>query len=121
MSLLMSLQILDHPTSEYSAGENIVRESTPGGKVFVLKEGSVKISLKGNEIAEASKPGDVFGEIASIKGCNYGATVTATSDCEFFIIDNFISYLKQNPEDSISILQMLCDRLTSMNESLTKS
>lgn len=116
MSLLMSLQILDHPTSKFNTDDVIVQEATPGGKVFVLKSGSVKVSLQGNKITDISKPGQLFGEIACIKGCNYGATVTATSDSEFFIIDNFITYLKQNPEDSITVLQVLCDRITDMNK-----
>ena len=121
MSLLMSLQILDHPTTKFSSGDVIVEEATPGGKVFVLKQGSVKVTLQGKEITETSTPGQFFGEIASLKGRNYGATVTATSDCEFFIIDNFISYLKQNPEDSITILRTLCDRITDMNQNFTNS
>ena len=119
MSLLMSLQILDHPTTEFKKGDVIVKEATPGGKVFVLIEGSVKVTLKENELTETNTPGELFGEIASIKGCNYGATVTATGDCKFFVIDNFISYLKQNPEDSIKVLKNLCDRITSMNQYIT--
>lgn len=119
MSLLMSLQILDHPTTDFKTGETIVKEATPGGKVFVLKEGEVEVTLKENSIATISKPGEIFGEIASIKGCNYGATVTAKSDCTFFVIDNFISYLKQYPDDSIKVLKNLCDRITNMNENLT--
>ena len=119
MSLLMSLQILDHPTTQFSEGDTVVKEATPGGKVFILIEGSVEVSLRGNIIASTSKPGEIFGEIASIKGCNYGATVTAKSDCSFFVIDNFISYLKQHPDDSIKVLKNLCNRITDMNENMT--
>ena len=119
MSLLMSLQVADHPTTEFKTGEVIVKEASPGAKVFVLKSGSVKISINGKDLAETDKPGDIFGEIATIKGCNYGATVTATSDSEFFVIDNFITYLKQNPDDSISILKMFCERILSMNKNVS--
>lgn len=119
MSLLMSLQILEHPTTEFKNGDIIVKEATPGGKVFVLIEGSVKVTLNGNDLTQANAPGELFGEIASIKGCNYGATVTATSDSKFFVIDNFISYLKQHPEDSIKVLQNLCDRITNMNQNVS--
>jgi len=121
MSLLMSLQILDHPTTEFNNGDTIVKEATPGGKVFVLIEGSVKVTLNDNLLTEVNSPGELFGEIASIKGCNYGATVTATSDCKFFVIDNFISYLKQHPDDSIKVLRNLCDRVTSMNQNATEA
>ena len=121
MSLLMSLKILDHPETEYKEGEVITKEATPGGKVFVLIEGSVKVTLKGNCLTEIDTPGELFGEIASIKGCNYGATVTTTSDSKFFVIDNFISYLKQHPDDSIKVLKNLCDRITSMNKNVADS
>ena len=119
MSLLMSLQILDHAKTTFNPGEVVVKEATPGGIVYVLISGSVTVSLKGKEIAKISKPGQLFGEIASIKGCNHGATVTASSESEFFVIDNFITYLKQNPEDSIKVLKILCDRITDMNQNCT--
>ena len=38
MSLIMSLQINEHPVTEFNKGDVIVKEATPGGKVFILTE-----------------------------------------------------------------------------------
>ena len=62
--------------------------------------------------------GDIFGEIASVRGCNYGATVTAAEDSQFYVIRDFITFLKQNPNDSIYVMKMLCDRIVKMNENI---
>ena len=116
MSLFVSLQVLNHQTKTFNAGEVLIEEGKPGAKVYVLIKGEVCISLHGKELARTSTPGDMLGEIASIRGCNNGATVTATRESEFFVIDDFISYLKQNPDDSISVMKILCDRIANMNQ-----
>ena len=112
----MSLKILGHPETEFKKGEIIIQEATPGGKVFVLCEGAVKVTLEGKDIATCNEAGEIIGEIATIKGCNYGATVTATEDSRFFVIDDLLSYVKQNPEDSIKIMKTLCERIVKMNQ-----
>jgi len=112
----MSLQVLDQPRKTFSSGEAVIKESTPGGTVYVLIKGEVKVTLQDKEVATISSKGQIFGEIASIRSCNYGATVTALSDCEFFVIPNIITYLKQNPEDAISMMKILCERIANMNE-----
>jgi CRP-like cAMP-binding protein len=118
MSLVMSLKILNHPLSEFKKGEVVVKESSPGGKVYVLASGSVAVTLAGQLITSCSEKGETFGEIASIRGCNYGATVTATEDSKFYVINDFLTYLRQNPDDSIDIMKMLCERIVKMNLNL---
>jgi CRP/FNR family transcriptional regulator, cyclic AMP receptor protein len=116
MSLLMSLQINQHPVTEFTKGDVIVKEATPGGKVFILAEGSVEVTLQGKQIATANAAGEIFGEIASIRGRNYGATVTASEDSKFYIINDFVTFLRQNSDDALSVLKMLCERIDNMNQ-----
>jgi CRP-like cAMP-binding protein len=115
MSLLMSLQVLDHPKTTFKKGETIIREATPASKVFVLVKGAAEVNIQGQKIAQVDKAGELLGEIANIRGCNYGATVTTLCDSEFFVIDNFITYLKQNPDDSITVMKLLCERISQLN------
>ena len=117
MSLIMSLKILDHPVTELKKGDAIIKEATPGGKVYVLDSGKVEISIGGKVIAESDNSGDIFGEIATMVGCNYSATVTCSEDSKFYVIDDFITFLKQNPDDSIKVIKMLCERVVRINES----
>ncbi len=121
MSLIMSLKLNDHPATTYPGGVSIIKEATPGGKVFILKQGEVTVSINDKKITTISKPGEIFGEIASIKGCKYGATVTTNMESSFYIIDNLTTYLKRNPDDAIYLLQNLCDRIISMNENFKSS
>ena len=103
MSLLTSLQVMEHPKSTFKIGDTITEENKPGGKVFIMLKGAVEVSLNGQVIATQVSPGEIFGEIATICGCNYSATVTVVEESEFFVIDNFLTYLKQNPDDSITV------------------
>ena len=116
MSLLTSLKVADHPKTSFKVGETLTVENTPGGKVFIMIKGVVEVSLNKQVIATIANPGEIFGEIETICGCNYGATVTVVDDSEFFIIDNFLTYLKQNPDDSIVVMKGLCERIIMMND-----
>jgi CRP-like cAMP-binding protein len=76
LSLVESLM-----TSEsYSAGRSIVREGDVGYEFFVIKEGTVDVTV-GAEVVRRLGPGDFFGEmgIASHDG-KRTATVTARTD-----------------------------------------
>ena len=89
----------------------------PDKRPPLLDSGIVEISIDGKVIAESDTSGDIFGEIATMVGCNYSATVTCTEDSKFYIIDDFITFLKQNPDDSIKVIKMLCERVVRINES----
>lgn len=60
------------------AGEVIVHEGRPVTHLFYLADGSVAISLNGQEIAR-SGPGHFFGEITVLSGGPATATVTLTT------------------------------------------
>ena len=116
MALLTSLKDLDHPTQIFKIGQKITEEGSPGKKVYILKKGIVAVSINKKVIATALDPGSIFGEIASVCGCNHSATVTAVEESEFFVIDDFITYLHQHPEDSLSVIKSLCERIVLLND-----
>ncbi|MCM8530724.1 MAG: Crp/Fnr family transcriptional regulator [Lentisphaeraceae bacterium] len=116
MSLLTSLRVLDHPVSKFKIGDMITEESCQGGKVFILIKGIVEVSINRKTIATVIDPGAIFGEIASVCGCNHSATVTVVEDSEFYIIDNFISHLKKYPDDSMAVIRSLCERIVMLND-----
>jgi MFS family permease len=61
------------------AGDDIVREGEPGDHFYVIAEGRVRISVRGDE-RRVEGPGDFFGEIALLRECPRTATVTALDD-----------------------------------------
>ena len=63
-------------THRFKAGHRIVNEGDPGEILYVIKEGAVVCTQKGQELRRMEK-GDFFGELALLHGGTRTATVTA--------------------------------------------
>ena len=116
--LTTSLKILNTPVIRFSEGDTIIKEGDTGSKVYVLLKGSVTVSRQNMPIASIDTSGEVFGEIATVLGKNYGATVTAAGESTLFIIDNFQTFIRQNPDESWAIIRMLCSRIDQTTNKL---
>jgi NNP family nitrate/nitrite transporter-like MFS transporter len=72
------------------ADEYVFREGDEGDALYVILEGTVKVTRgagQGNEIELATlRAGDCLGEIALIDGTPRSASVRAVEPCEFFLI-----------------------------------
>jgi small-conductance mechanosensitive channel/CRP-like cAMP-binding protein len=84
----------------YAAREVIVRQSEPGGSMFVVARGEVSVSLEPgrSELARLG-PGDFFGEMSLLTGDPRTATVTAVRDAELLEIrtEAFRRFVLGNP------------------------
>ncbi|MCH2204970.1 MAG: cyclic nucleotide-binding domain-containing protein [Lentisphaerales bacterium] len=116
MSLLTSLQVHDVPRVKLRVGDKVTEEGAPGCKVYVMIKGIVEVSISKQVIATVLEPGAIFGEIAAMCGCNHSATVVALEESEFFVIDDFRGFLKRNPEESLTVIKSLCERIVLMND-----
>lgn len=70
--------------AHFAAGKIIVREGEPGRALFLVKEGTVRITmLLDGEVIELTKlgRGGCFGEVAVLSGRPRTATVVAQDDC----------------------------------------
>ncbi|MBI5417519.1 Crp/Fnr family transcriptional regulator [Candidatus Poribacteria bacterium] len=113
-------------TSErnYKQDEIIFHENDTGSFLFILKSGSVKISIcdrNGNEdILKIIYPNDFFGEMSLLDGQHRSATVTAIEDCSTLIIqrENFIELISKYPEMALNILAVLCRRIRKTDEKI---
>jgi CRP-like cAMP-binding protein len=82
----------------------------------------VKISVPaagGREIVlSIMREGDIFGEIALLDGRPHAADATATTDCDLMIIEcqEFLPFLRSQPDLSIQIIEILCARLRRRTE-----
>ena len=71
-------------------GEVIIKEGDPGDLFYVLEEGSVAISIKGETIGELFASGSAsFGDLAIMYNSPRAATITGTSDCTLWCLDRF--------------------------------
>ncbi|GIW82531.1 MAG: mechanosensitive ion channel protein MscS [Gemmatales bacterium] len=101
----------------YASGEIIIREGEGGNDLFILHSGEVSVSVldENGQQVELGRLGehDFFGEMSLMTGAKRSATVTATKDCEVFVIDKFAlaPLLESLPHLAEHISETLADRL----------
>ena len=101
----------DAPVLSIETGEVLLQQGDPADRIFVLKQRAVHITKDGTSICTIKSPGSAFGEIATLLGIPSTATVTATMDSSFVVIENPLASLKQNPEFSLELAKLLAHRL----------
>lgn len=103
----------------FESGEVLLREGTSGSEIFALNEGSVSISVKGNQVGTLSAP-DIFGMVAAFSGGPRSATVTALTDGSLFCVerDRFDLLLKTHPQTLQQFMDTISRILASMNSQM---
>ena len=93
-------------------GERVCGEGSPGYSFFVIESGTASVTSDGGA-ARTLGPGDFFGEIALMETGRRTATVTASSQLEFFALwgGDFRLLEREQPEVAESIRQAVADRL----------
>jgi CRP-like cAMP-binding protein len=111
-------QLLAHAhVARYDQGKVIFLKASPGTGMMAVLKGRVRISAPsadGREIVlNLIDEGEIFGEIALLDGKDRSADAIAQTDCELLVIErrSFIPFLKNNPEASLRLLSVLCERL----------
>jgi CRP-like cAMP-binding protein len=106
----------------FDRGETLVHVGGPGGSVFLIETGRVRISLPGTESREVTLahmgPGDCFGEMSMLDGEPRSATVTAVEDTVVLegTRDDFMRSLEKSPRIAMSLLVMMSQRLRAAND-----
>jgi CRP/FNR family transcriptional regulator, cyclic AMP receptor protein len=84
--------------------------------------GSVRISIPsphGKQIVLADLPaGEIFGEIALLDGRGRSADATALTNCDLVVLSrrDVLPILKQHPDVSLTLLEVVCRRLRDADE-----
>ena len=100
----------------FSDGGTLMREGEIGDVMFVIVSGEVQVLMsqgqKDVEIARR-KAGEFVGEMALISKEPRSATITAVGDVHALCIDqkSFESLLRDRPDASLAVIQVLCERL----------
>jgi len=106
------------------AGSVLFREGDPGGAMYLIEGGRVRIHVldaDGDEVTLAElAAGDFFGEMAILDGKPRSATATVTEDARLAVLtrDDFNDFVGRNPEVALSMLGAIAERLRQTSEML---
>jgi len=94
------------------AGKPLFTVGESGDRMYVLMEGNAVVTV-GSNVVERALPGALLGELALIGHAVRGATVMATTDCQFLPIDarRFQFLVQQTPNFALHVMRTMADRL----------
>jgi CRP-like cAMP-binding protein len=106
---------------ERPAGAIIFEEGDDGDYMYVILQGKVRLSLRGETIG-AEFPGGIVGEMALLNSDVRSATATTETTCKLALIDRecFIALIRHTPEFALHVMNVLADRLRLANEILAE-
>lgn len=101
---------------EYPKNTMIFSEVMPGGELYIIQKGSVKITkiVNDNEVLLAVlKPGDIFGEMSLIEDKPRSASAIAYEDTQLLAVnkENFARMVKSQPQIITRLTQLLAERI----------
>ncbi|MGC8766430.1 MAG: Crp/Fnr family transcriptional regulator [Brevinematia bacterium] len=107
---------LENYEVKFKEGSIIFCEFEPGGEMYIIKEGKVRISKIQNQkekIIDIIGPGEMFGEMALIDNERRTATIIAETDVTLIRVDrdNFEMLAKTNPQWAIKLLKIFSRRI----------
>ena len=108
----------------FGPGQVIFHLGDPGGLLYVISRGKVKISHttpEGQEVVLAILgPGDFFGELALLDDAPRSATSIALEPTETWTLhrEEFMHYLTDNPDFALHVLKTLARHIRRLNTQL---
>jgi CRP/FNR family transcriptional regulator, cyclic AMP receptor protein len=107
----------------YDEGKIIFREKEEGTQMFIVQEGSVRISKnmggKEHTLAVLGK-GEFFGEMAIVNRVKRTASATAMNTVKLLAFDRtgFIKMIEKNAKIALNVIDKLCRRLAQANQQI---
>jgi MFS family permease len=93
------------------AGTIVMNQGDPGDRFYAIADGTVSVSRDGEHLADLGR-GDCFGEIALISNVPRTATVTTTSDAQFYALeaDPFVTAVTGHAPVSHAVADLVAER-----------
>jgi CRP-like cAMP-binding protein len=106
----------DQSIREYPRDRMIFSEGEPGDELYIIREGSVKITkiAESNEVLLAVlKPGDIFGEMALLESKPRAACAITHEDCVLLAVSraNFTHMVATQPQIIARLTTLLAERI----------
>jgi len=109
---------------EVPGGTTLFRLGDMGDSMYLIERGRVRISVRdadGSDVTLAELAGgDFFGEMALLDGKPRSADTTVIEDAFFAVLsrDNFLKFVRANPDVAIRMLSAITHRLRKTDEML---
>ena len=109
----------------FNTGQIIFHHGDPGGLLYIIIKGKVKIThstLDGQEaLLTIFGSGDFFGELALLDDSPRSASVEAIKPTEVLTLhrDDFIRYLRNNPDFALYVLHTMAKHIRRLNNQLS--
>lgn len=109
---------VDGKKETIEAGKTFFVERQGGGffasddRMYILVEGAVALTIGGKSI-DTVKPGEIFGELATITDARRSATATAKVECKVISLDGrqFTKALGKTPGFALMLMSIMIDRI----------
>ena len=109
---------------EKAAGSALFRTGDAGDAMYLVEAGRVRIHIRdadGDDVtlAELAR-GDFFGEMAILDGKPRSASATVVEDARFAVLqrDDFLGFVRRNPEVALKMLAAITTRLRKTDDLL---
>ncbi len=108
----------------YRKDEVIFHADDPGSVLFILKTGTVKISIRDKngreDILKVLYPADFFGEMSILDGQHRSATVTSIEKSTALVVkgEHFIDLIARCPQIALNMLVLLSRRIRKTDEKI---
>lgn len=109
----------------FNAGQIIFHHGDPGGLLYIISKGKVKITHSTPDGQEAMLAifgaGDFFGELALLDESPRSATVEALQATETLTLhrEDFIRFISDNPNFSLHVLHTLAQHIRRLNNQIS--
>jgi CRP-like cAMP-binding protein len=109
----------------FNTDQIVFHHGDPGGLLYIISKGKVKITHSTPDGQEAMLAivgaGDFFGELALLDDSPRSATAEAIEPTETLTLhrDDFMRYIKANPDFALQVLQTLAKRIRRLNNQVS--
>jgi len=101
------------PEVELGADEVLLREGEPGGRIWVLVSGSLRVMKGDLAVSAISEPGSAVGEMSVLLGTDHSATVEAIEPSKLRYAADGLALLDSEPAVTRLIATGMAQRLAT--------
>jgi CRP/FNR family cyclic AMP-dependent transcriptional regulator len=120
MASLLTLTF-SQPTLTLEPGDVLVKEGDPGGDLYVLETGRLRVERDGVTLATITSPGALIGEMSVLLGTENTATVRAEKPSTLRHVKDALAYLERQPLVALRVAMLLSQRLDATSALLVEA